>query len=405
MKTRDIRTTLDYLAQLIQQDADRLKAEARGESPAQLLAAAEDRAKQAEQRAEVATRDAKIYSSRLSQLGTAYGEQRNRANDAERDAERFKADHLAACRTIADMHEAATGRTGMGPIRGVVEDVADVRDRAENFEGRARAMDQRARHWRSVAEQADATLQRVRDADTLADALTAVGEHDGLPPEAARAAANIAAAAEQPAVVDAERERDHALRLAAAEHSKREAQRVAERATQTLLRVKHASTAGDAWTAIGTHFHMTSTDVGRGARAWRSTAETIAERHTQRAENDVKEIAEQLRTAEERAETASVLGARYMGDAERFQAAWHSARLRASLNAGRHRVARDSRKRWKTHATALTAEITAIQTPTTVSRDHPMHALLDAMTGPAINSAEARERIGQYFDAITRRKG
>ncbi|MET9140532.1 hypothetical protein [Streptomyces parvulus] len=45
------------------------------------------------------------------------------------DAERYKADYLNACKTIADMHAAATGRTGEAPTRGVVEDVADVRDR------------------------------------------------------------------------------------------------------------------------------------------------------------------------------------------------------------------------------------------------------------------------------------
>lgn len=47
------------------------------------------------------------------------------------DAERYKQDHLGACRTIAAMHAAATGRTGEGPIRGVVEDVEDVRLRLE----------------------------------------------------------------------------------------------------------------------------------------------------------------------------------------------------------------------------------------------------------------------------------
>ncbi|MGW9385387.1 hypothetical protein [Streptomyces globisporus] len=76
-----------------------------------------------------------------------------RARDAaEQDAERFKADHEAACRTIAEMHEAATGRTGMGPIRGVVEDVSDVRARAEQAEANtkeiAKAYD---RHRRTLA--------------------------------------------------------------------------------------------------------------------------------------------------------------------------------------------------------------------------------------------------------------
>ncbi|MFD6421575.1 DUF6011 domain-containing protein [Streptomyces sp. NPDC060198] len=54
--------------------------------------------------------------------------------EAKQEAERFKADYLAACKTIAEMHEAATGRTGMGPIRGVVEDIADMRTRADDAE-------------------------------------------------------------------------------------------------------------------------------------------------------------------------------------------------------------------------------------------------------------------------------
>src|SRR5690606_40106122 len=57
-------------------------------------------------------------------------EQAQRAEEAEAEAERFKADYLKACQTIAAMHEAATGRTGEGPVRGVVEDVADMRARA-----------------------------------------------------------------------------------------------------------------------------------------------------------------------------------------------------------------------------------------------------------------------------------
>jgi hypothetical protein len=82
----------------------------------------------------------------LAETGTAYGKHRAAAADAvreaEADAERYKADHLSACQTIAAMHAAATGRTGMAPIRGVVEDVADMRARmlaAEEALGHAEA--------------------------------------------------------------------------------------------------------------------------------------------------------------------------------------------------------------------------------------------------------------------------
>ena len=45
----------------------------------------------------------------------------------EDETERYKADYLAACKTIALMHEAATGRRGEAPWVGVVEDCAIAR--------------------------------------------------------------------------------------------------------------------------------------------------------------------------------------------------------------------------------------------------------------------------------------
>jgi hypothetical protein len=54
--------------------------------------------------------------------------------EARDEAERHKEDYLKACQTITAMHAAATGRTGEGPVRGVVEDVEDVRLRAERTE-------------------------------------------------------------------------------------------------------------------------------------------------------------------------------------------------------------------------------------------------------------------------------
>lgn len=375
----------------------------------------------------------------------AVEEQGLRVAAAEADAERFKADHLGACKTIADMYEAATGRTGVGPIRGVVEDVADMRDRAEKAEKRLagyeaadkyrqaaagqpaqqptagtkefaererarferlytrehtraeQAMKLRDEHRRNLAavfaldaetpfeeireyaarnltrsggrllasktQQARnaATLQRVRDADTLADALTAVNEHDGLPPAAARAAANIAAAAEQPAAINAERERNHAIELAAARQARDEALRVANRAAQTLLRVKHARTAADAWTAIGAHFHMPSTDAGRGARRWRSTAE---------------------QAAEERAEAASVVGTRYLAAAERFQAAWQNARQRAQHATHREEMVRARAERYRQSRNRWTRQ--ALDAADTLKR---VRALLGTHLGPLATNA------------------
>jgi hypothetical protein len=54
-------------------------------------------------------------------------------DDLAYEAEEHKTNYLGACKTIADMHAAALGEV-RGPIRGVVEDVEDVRLRAEQAE-------------------------------------------------------------------------------------------------------------------------------------------------------------------------------------------------------------------------------------------------------------------------------
>ena len=39
----------------------------------------------------------------------------------------LRADYANSCKLVADMHDAASGRPGDGPRRGVIEDVADLR--------------------------------------------------------------------------------------------------------------------------------------------------------------------------------------------------------------------------------------------------------------------------------------
>lgn len=46
--------------------------------------------------------------------------------DTGKTREELRADYEGACRTIAEMHAAAVGEV-RGPVRGVVEDVADLR--------------------------------------------------------------------------------------------------------------------------------------------------------------------------------------------------------------------------------------------------------------------------------------
>ncbi|MEU1082329.1 hypothetical protein ABZ368_19270 [Streptomyces sp. NPDC005908] len=95
-------------------------------------------------------------------------EQAQRAEQAEADAERFKADYLSACQTIAAMHEAATGRTGEGPVRGVVEDVADVRARMLAAEERLAAYvdafgPDAGDEYRAAQQRAEQAEQRAAD--------------------------------------------------------------------------------------------------------------------------------------------------------------------------------------------------------------------------------------------------
>lgn len=95
------------------------------------------------------------HEARLKQLQDDYAtiarwrnEQADRADQAEAEAEGHKRDYLNACKTIADMHAAAVGRGDRGPSRGVVEDVEDVRLRAEQAEAKV--------------DEATAVLRRVR---------------------------------------------------------------------------------------------------------------------------------------------------------------------------------------------------------------------------------------------------
>ena len=47
------------------------------------------------------------------------------------DRDRFRVDYESACRTIAEMYTAATGQQGLCPVRGVVEDVQEVRNKLD----------------------------------------------------------------------------------------------------------------------------------------------------------------------------------------------------------------------------------------------------------------------------------
>jgi hypothetical protein len=66
-------------------------------------------------------------------------ESERRISNLEFELRNERAGHISACRTVAAMHEAALGEV-TGPKRGVVEDVADVRLRAEKAEAKVIAL-------------------------------------------------------------------------------------------------------------------------------------------------------------------------------------------------------------------------------------------------------------------------
>jgi hypothetical protein len=72
------------------------------------------------------------------------------AEALRKDAERLRDDYGNACKLVADMHMAAMGQA-IGPVRGVVEDVADLRAEVERLRATLNTI---ARHYSSDWPQA-----------------------------------------------------------------------------------------------------------------------------------------------------------------------------------------------------------------------------------------------------------
>lgn len=83
--------------------------------------------------------------------------------------------------------------------------------------------------WQQRAEQVLAVLARVRNAQTLGDALAAVAEHDGLSPALAHIHARILDRADSTDARLAEQQRDHDIALATVRRAATEAEQRAER--------------------------------------------------------------------------------------------------------------------------------------------------------------------------------
>ncbi|MGW3511195.1 hypothetical protein [Streptomyces sp. NPDC000994] len=114
--------------------------------------------------------------ARLADSDRAIVKHREAAEDAIREAEderdEMRRNYERACQTITAMHEAATGRTGVAPVRGVVEDVADMRRRAAEMEQRALDAEEQLTAWKSVfgvggLETYRAALARAEQAEEL----------------------------------------------------------------------------------------------------------------------------------------------------------------------------------------------------------------------------------------------
>lgn len=85
-------------------------------------------------RSEIAAWDnVKDIAAENSRLRTECSAALREAADLHKEVERLKADYGGACELVAKMHGAVVG-WGNGPIRGVVEDVEDLKARAENAE-------------------------------------------------------------------------------------------------------------------------------------------------------------------------------------------------------------------------------------------------------------------------------
>lgn len=80
---------------------------------------------------------------------------------ARADAERYKADALSAAELVAKMHAAAVGEV-RGPIRGVVEDVQDVRTCWLNAEARIKELEELPETVAAIRAELDLLPEAVR---------------------------------------------------------------------------------------------------------------------------------------------------------------------------------------------------------------------------------------------------
>ncbi|MGD6762063.1 hypothetical protein ACOKM5_24320 [Streptomyces sp. BH097] len=186
--------------------------------------------------------------------------------------------------------------------------------------------------------QAEAALDRVRQADTLGAALAAVAEYDGLTPQAAATQAAITDRANAPEQQLDEQAREHAVALAKVE-------RRANVAEQALARIRGARTWVEVWTTLGMHYNLRPEQCGQEARARRTVDERAAHARADEAE---QQLAAQMRRANGWRTQALEADAR--GD--RYRNAWRSARRWANEHQAEHKRVRGWLEHWADRARA-----------------------------------------------------
>ena len=140
-----------------------------------------------------------------NQLGFVSGDVNEAADRLEADAatiERLTAEHGTACKLVADMHAAAMGGVILGPIRGVVEDIADLRAERDRLTAEVAARREYAERYLWLRDKAPSSTWRhpvvCEGSRDLGDAQTFLGG-DTLDAaiDAARTASTVEATAKE----------------------------------------------------------------------------------------------------------------------------------------------------------------------------------------------------------------
>jgi hypothetical protein len=263
----------------------------------------------------------------LAETGTAYGKHRAAADAAIREAEQRaeKAEeHLAAVR--AQLSESET--LGHRLLKRAEE--------AEAVTAHTKALlDRRTTTLRRRAEQAEAALARVRQADTLGAALAAVAQFDGLTPQAAAVQAAITDRADTVEARLAEQAREYEVALATARRTAREAEAAASRSEGAAEDHRGAMSF-----ALGLGYGASWAVIHERARKLRDADESARE--------GWEEAAQQRARANGWRAHAIETDDR----ADRHLAAWRSARARAAKRTAQLNTARQERSEAFRHADA-----------------------------------------------------